>query len=311
MKTLWDLVLLPLWEWISKITPGVVKRGNNLTMDAIEKRAGGMPSTMQMMSGKVAQGFSSKARMALALKVICNYPKPTQLAVFPKSAREMLQAAIDLMDAIETQQIPERELWMLWFAMVQEEVGLSEAQLAEAWQGYAFIYPPLPQEWQTELTFTGARQAPVQDDHGSVAGGASNVGRQHQQQHFGGHGRGKGYGGHGGYGVGNGMKGHGKKGKMKGMGKKGKAAKSVPGATGGARSSSSSSHYGSASSAWGGDDYGGGGHGGYNSHWEDHETSWSPQSESVFGGGWNDDDVGANYNYGGFEGTPRASDLLW
>lgn len=37
-----------------------------------------------------------------------------------------LAQALDLMDSIETQQIPERELWMLWFAMVQEEVGLSE-----------------------------------------------------------------------------------------------------------------------------------------------------------------------------------------
>lgn len=42
--------------------------------------------------GEITASFSSKARMALALKVICNYPKPTQLAVFPKSAREMLQA---------------------------------------------------------------------------------------------------------------------------------------------------------------------------------------------------------------------------
>lgn len=68
MRTIWDLVLLPLWAWISKISPGLEKRGNNLTMDAIEKRAGGMPSTMQMMNGKVAQGCD---RFLYWMKLIC------------------------------------------------------------------------------------------------------------------------------------------------------------------------------------------------------------------------------------------------
>eukprot|EP00392_Amoebophrya_sp_AT5.2_P001909 g1914.t1 len=128
--------------------------------------------------GQITAKFPSKGRQALALKIIANYPTPDQLHSFPKNARALLEAVSDATGEIadnydsswesvrpfacslmkKIRRLPERDVWMLWLNMVQAECNLTHAELANAWQDFAFHHPPLPEEWQSGLKFTGANQ---------------------------------------------------------------------------------------------------------------------------------------------------------